>query len=53
LNPIHIHTNFKVKVKLPLRLTKHHTMKRYWGVEVSMEKVVSSVSSTEYIKEQM
>jgi hypothetical protein len=24
----------KVKVKLSLCLTKHHTMKTYWGVEV-------------------
>jgi hypothetical protein len=24
----------KVKVKLSLCLTKHHTMKAYWGVEV-------------------
>jgi len=24
----------QVKVKLPLCLTKRHTMKRYWGVEV-------------------
>jgi hypothetical protein len=24
----------KVKVKLSLCLTKHHTMKMYWGVEV-------------------
>jgi hypothetical protein len=24
----------KVKVKLSLRLTKHHAMKTYWGVEV-------------------
>jgi hypothetical protein len=24
----------KVKVKLSLCLTKHHAMKKYWGVEV-------------------
>jgi hypothetical protein len=24
----------KVKIKLSLCLTKHHTMKTYWGVEV-------------------
>jgi hypothetical protein len=26
--------NILGKVKLPLCLTKHHTMKTYWGVEV-------------------
>jgi hypothetical protein len=24
----------KLEVKLPLCLTKHHTMKEYWGVDV-------------------
>jgi len=26
--------SIRVKVKLPLCLTKHHAMKDYWGVEV-------------------
>jgi hypothetical protein len=29
-----IMVNVKVKVKLPLCLTKHHAKKMYWGVEV-------------------
>jgi hypothetical protein len=28
---LHSFTTVKVKVKLSLRLTKHHTMKVYWG----------------------
>jgi len=27
-------SQIKVKVKLPLCLTKHHAMKTYWGVDV-------------------
>jgi hypothetical protein len=32
----------KVKVKLPLCLTKHHSMKTYWGVEVLLHAFLTS-----------
>jgi hypothetical protein len=32
----------KVKVKLSLRLTKHHAMKTYWGVEVQLHACLTS-----------
>jgi hypothetical protein len=32
----------KVKVKLPLCLTKHHAMKVYWGMEVQLHTFLTS-----------
>jgi hypothetical protein len=38
----HLHTLCKVKVKLSLCLTKHHSMKTYGGVEVELHAFLTS-----------
>jgi hypothetical protein len=36
------YSHSKVKVKLSLRLTKHHAMKAYWGAEVWLHAFLTS-----------